>query len=46
MNETPQQKEIKSTLKKLLEGNNEMMRTVQAQLAQQSTLLETLMKLL
>jgi len=46
MNETPQQREIKSTLKKLLEGNNEMMRTVQAQLAQQSTLLETLMKLL
>jgi len=46
MNETPQQREIKSTLKKLLEGNNDMMRSVQAQLAQQTKLLETLMKLL
>merc|ERR1719219_1632515 len=46
MNETPQQKEIKSTLKKLLEGNHEMMRSVQAQLAQQTKLLQTLMDLL
>ena len=46
INETPQQREIKSTLKKLLEGNHEMMKSVQAQLAQQTQLLQTLMDLL
>merc|ERR1719219_1228482 len=39
MSDTPEQKEIKSTLKKLLEGNHEMMRSVQTQLAQQTRLL-------
>ena len=46
INETPQQREIKSTLKKLLEGNHEMMKSVQAQLAEQTQLLQTLMDLL
>jgi len=46
MIETPQQREIKTTLKKLLEGNHDMMRSVQAQLAEQTKLLQTLMDLL
>ena len=46
MDETTQQKQIKSTLKKLLEGNQEMMRSVQNRLTQQTRLLQTLMDLL
>jgi len=46
MDETSQQKQIKSTLKKLLEGNQEMMRSVQNRLTQQTRLLQTLMDLL
>ena len=46
MDETLQQKQIKSTLKKLLEGNQEMMRSVQNRLTQQTRLLQTLMDLL
>ena len=46
LDDTSQQKQIKSTLKKLLEGNHEMMKSVQNQLTQQTRLLQTLMDLL
>ena len=46
MEDSTRQEEVKATLKELLECNHEMMTTVQRQLAQQTKLLQQLMKLL